>query len=241
MLSEMKPVPLDDAAKALANDLGFEHNENSIMSYEEHQQKVIKEVQASLEVLVYDVVEGISAIYSVLDEAITKSDSSNVVIPTLEEIKERFIALSSPPPENEEATLQELLKISDDALAVMFVAAYLLQSDKRYKLASSAFQALTLFAPKIADSWIGLGMALEMQGKKEEALDAFRFAVTVEPSNAAGYQQAAILAYELNDLELAHEIIQSAKDWMIGSGLEADKLNTLASEIDRLDLLMKEL
>ena len=241
MATSTKAHQLADFAKTLALEMGSNYQPSPLVSYEQHQEKFIQKIETGLDDLVADFVQGLRAIYSVIDEAIAKSSSSPVQLPTLEQIADRLIQLGQEPIADEELTLQELLNISDSALSVMFVGAHLLQTASKYDQAAKAFQALTLLHPKIGDFWIGLGAALEMQDKKEEALDAFRAAAILEPSNAAGYQQAAILAYELDDYKGACEIIQGAKDWMIDSGLPANELEELEREITKLDAIFKDL
>ncbi len=210
-------MTMHELAKEFAQELGEEYKENALVSYEQYEAQVINRYESGLKTLLEDFTEGLQAIYDCLEEAKVSAHAENVVLPSLEELKNRLSNLSNKPIDNEEAVLQELLEISDEALSVMFVAAHLLKSKGASNLAVKAFQALTLLLPQIGDFWIGLGASLEMQGSKEDALDAYRAATILEPSNPVGYQQAALMAYELNQKDVAREIIQTAKAFALKS------------------------
>ncbi len=210
-------MSMHDLAREFAAELGEPYRENPLVDYEKYQAEVLAKIEKGLESLLEDFTEGIEAIYEVLEEAKVSANATNVQIPTLEEIGRRLSKLSEKGEKNDEAVLQELLEVSDEALSIMFVAAHLIKSKGSSNRAVKAFQALTLLLPQIGDFWLGLGASLELQGSKEDALDAYRAATILEPSNPAGYQQAALLAFEMNQKDVAQEIIQTAKAWALKS------------------------
>lgn len=224
-----------ELAKSFAKEMGGTYRENPLTSPQKHEEQLINNLEKGLESLVEDFNQGLIAIYAVLEEAKVASNATNVAIPSLEELQERLANLSDKPVTDEETVLQELLEISDEALSVMFVAAHHHLSKNDYIQAANAFQVLTLLLPQIGDFWIGLGSSLEMQQKREEALDAFRAATILEPWNPAGYARACILALEMNQKDVAREIIHTAREWVAKSGI---KQPAFEEEISSLEAIL---
>ena len=74
-------------------------------------------------------------------------------------------------------TLQAVLGFADDMLLEMYEVAFGLFEQKRYSECIDAFVFLTTVNPNVSSFWLGLGSALQMDERLDEALAAYRIAI----------------------------------------------------------------
>ncbi len=98
-------------------------------------------------------------------------------------------------------TLQAVLGFADDILLDMYEVAFGLFEQKRYSECIDAFIFLTTINPNVASFWLGLGSALQMDARLDEALAAYEIAITKDPVRMDGYLYAARCCMQLKDFE----------------------------------------
>lgn len=114
-------------------------------------------------------------------------------------------------------SLQEILEIPEATMLNLYKAACHLFENHHYVEAADAFLFLISLNGHSPDYWIGLGMATQMYGDFEAAIDAYEMAAVYQIENPIPYfylakclfamhkKQSAIQAFEIS-IEYAAEI-----------------------------------
>lgn len=97
-------------------------------------------------------------------------------------------------------TLQAVLGFADDMLLEMYEVAFGLFEEKRYSECIDAFVFLTTVNPNVSSFWLGLGSALQMDDRLDEALAAYRIAITKDPLRLDSYLYAARLCMQMKEV-----------------------------------------
>jgi tetratricopeptide (TPR) repeat protein len=97
--------------------------------------------------------------------------------------------------------LQAVLGFADDILLDMYEVAFGLFEAKRYTECIDAFIFLTTVNPNVGSFWLGLGSALQMDARLDEALAAYKIAITKDPERLDGYLYAARCCMQLKDYD----------------------------------------
>lgn len=156
-----------------------------------------------------------------------------------------LIALCSNLPENHEQyvgqlsqgfCLQEIARISDETLQLLYLAAKSLYEHKRHKEARDAFAFLTLLNPGKFAFWLGLGDSEYMMHRYEQALVAYSFASHTNASDPVChlyscrcYEKIKDFDNALNALDLALCVIGERSDytgWKSAIATEKMRLET---------------
>jgi type III secretion system low calcium response chaperone LcrH/SycD len=109
-------------------------------------------------------------------------------------------------------TPQELLEFSDEAMAKFYQAAYRLFEHKRYTDAANAFLFLVTLNTHNHDYWLGLGMATQMTGDYESAIDAYEMAAATDISSPVPYFYLAKCLFAMHDRTSALQALDLALD-----------------------------
>jgi type III secretion system low calcium response chaperone LcrH/SycD len=113
-------------------------------------------------------------------------------------------------------TLQAVLGFADDILLDMYEVAFGLFEAKRYAECIDAFIFLTTVNPNVSSFWLGLGSALQMEQRHDEALAAYKVAITKDPERLDGYLYAARCCMQMKEFEEGQKIcdvaLELAKD-----------------------------
>ncbi|EFB42764.1 SycD/LcrH family type III secretion system chaperone [Parachlamydia acanthamoebae] len=133
-------------------------------------------------------------------------------------------------------TAQEIMEFSDETMAKFYQAAYYLFERKRYVDAANAFLFLATLNPHNHDYWLGLGMATQLSGHWEAAIDAYEMAAINRLDSPVPYFYLAKCLFAVHDRKSALEALQLAIDY-------ADDLAEYASLKEQAkaarDLLLK--
>lgn len=110
-------------------------------------------------------------------------------------------------------TAQEILGFSDETLAKFYNAAYKLFENQKYMDAANAFLFLVTLNPYNHDYWLGLGMATQMSGDYESAIDAYEMAAVYEMDNPVPYFYLAKCLFAMHDRDSALQALDLALDY----------------------------
>lgn len=108
---------------------------------------------------------------------------------------------------------QEILEFSNETMAKFYQAAYFLFEKKRYTEAADAFLFLATLNPHNHDYWLGLGMATQLNGNWEAAIDAYEMAAINRLDSPVPYFYLAKCLFAVHDRKSALEAIQLAIDY----------------------------
>ncbi len=110
-------------------------------------------------------------------------------------------------------TAQEILGFSDQAMGKFYRAAYHLFEHKRYQDAANAFLFLVTLNAFNHDYWLGLGMATQMSGDFESAVDAYEMAAITDVHNPIPYFYLAKCLFAMHDRDSALEALNLAMEY----------------------------
>lgn len=110
-------------------------------------------------------------------------------------------------------TAQEIMGFSDVMMAKFYGAAYQLFEGKRYVDAANAFLFLVTLNPYNHDYWLGLGMATQLNGNFESAIDAYEMAAICEVDNPVPYFYLAKCLFAMHDRDSALQALDLALDY----------------------------
>lgn len=108
---------------------------------------------------------------------------------------------------------QEILQLSAEQMARFYSAAYNLFQQHHYKEAADAFLFLIALNSTNHDTWVGLGMATQMLGDYEGAIDAYELAAACELDSPVPYFYLAKCLFAIHDRENALEAIELALEY----------------------------
>lgn len=107
-------------------------------------------------------------------------------------------------------TLQAVLGFADDILLDMYEVAFGLFEQKRYSECIDAFIFLTTINPSVSSFWLGLGSALQMEQRLDEAMAAYKVAISKDPERLDGYLYAARCCMQMKEYEEGQKICDIA-------------------------------
>ncbi len=110
-------------------------------------------------------------------------------------------------------TAQEIMGFSDETMAKFYRAAYQLFEHRHYVDAGNAFLFLVTLNPYIHDYWLGLGMASQMCGDFEAAVDAYEMAAVYELENPVPYFYLAKCFFAIHDRDNAMQALSLAIEY----------------------------
>lgn len=108
---------------------------------------------------------------------------------------------------------QEILEFSNETMAKFYKAAYHLFEHKRYTDAANAFVFLVTLNTHNHDYWLGLGMATQMCGDYEAAIDAYEMAAVIDTESPVPYFYLAKCLFAIHDRESALQAIDLALEY----------------------------
>lgn len=111
---------------------------------------------------------------------------------------------------------QEILEISNEAMAEFYKAAHQLFQHKRYMDAANAFLYLATLNSYNYEYWLGLGMATQMCQDFESAIDAYEMAAICELDNPVPYFYLAKCFFAINDKENAMNALELTLEYSQG-------------------------
>ena len=115
-------------------------------------------------------------------------------------------------------TAQEILEFSDITMAKFYGAAYRLFEHRHYVDAANAFLFLVTLNPYNHDYWLGLGMATQLNGDFEGAIDAYEMAAICELENPIPYFYLAKCLFAMHERDSALEALDLALEYASGRG-----------------------
>lgn len=135
-------------------------------------------------------------------------------------------------------TAQEIMEFSNETMAKFYRAAYHLFENRHYLDAGNAFLFLVTLNPYNHDYWLGLGMATQMLGDYEAAIDAYEMAAMRDITSPVPYFYLAKCLFAIHDRESALQALDLALEYAEESS-EYDELRQQAKAARAL--LLKEL
>jgi type III secretion system low calcium response chaperone LcrH/SycD len=114
---------------------------------------------------------------------------------------------------SEGKTPQEIMGFSDETMAKFYGAAYKLFEHQRYQEAMNAFVFLVTLNSYNADYWLGLGMASQITGDHEMAIDAYEMAAICTLDNPVPYFYLAKCLFAIHDRESALQALSLALEY----------------------------
>lgn len=108
---------------------------------------------------------------------------------------------------------QEILGFSDHTMAKFYGAAYKMFEHRKYSDAANAFLFLVTINAFNHDYWLGLGMATQMLGDFEGAVDAYEMAAITDVNNPIPYFYLAKCLFAMHDRDSALEAINLALEY----------------------------
>jgi type III secretion system low calcium response chaperone LcrH/SycD len=114
---------------------------------------------------------------------------------------------------SEGKTAQEILEISNEAMAKFYGASYHLFEHQQYTEASNAFLFLVTLNPHNSDYWLGLGMATQLCGNYESAIDSYEMAAVYEMENPVPYFYLAKCLFAIHDRDSALQALELALEY----------------------------
>lgn len=110
-------------------------------------------------------------------------------------------------------TAQQILELSNETMDKLYQAAYTLNEHKRYADAANAFLFLITLNPYDFNYWISLGIASQMCGQYEAAIDAYEIAAIYQIENPTPYFYMAKCLFSIHDRESALEAFNMAIEY----------------------------
>lgn len=110
-------------------------------------------------------------------------------------------------------TAQDIMGFSDEAMAKFYQAAYHLFEKEKYLEAADAFLFLVTLNPKNPEFWLGLGMATQMCGNFEDAIDAYEMAAYYKLDDPVPYFYLAKCLFAINDRDNALQALDLAVEY----------------------------
>lgn len=110
-------------------------------------------------------------------------------------------------------TAQEIMGFSDDTMAKFYKAAYHLFENRHYTDAANAFLFLVTLNPHNHDYWLGLGMATQLYGDYESAIDAYEMAAVTDVESPVPYFYLAKCLFAIHDRESALQALDLALEY----------------------------
>lgn len=108
---------------------------------------------------------------------------------------------------------QEILGFSNETMAKFYKAAYHLFENKRHIDAANAFLFLVTLNPYNHEYWLGLGMATQLSGDYESAIDAYEMAAITESESPIPYFYLAKCLFAIHDRESALQALDLALEY----------------------------
>lgn len=108
---------------------------------------------------------------------------------------------------------QQILEISDATMEELYKTAYQLSEHKRYAAAAKAFLFLVTLNPYEFNYWLSLGIASQMCGEYEAAIDAYEIAAIYQLENPMPYFYMAKCLFSIHDRESALEAFNLAIEY----------------------------
>lgn len=134
-------------------------------------------------------------------------------------------------------TAQQIMGFSDEVMAKFYGAAYRLFEARHFIDAGNAFLFLVTLNPYNHEYWLGLGMATQMNGDYESAIDAYEMAAICRLESPVPYFYLAKCLFAIHDRESALQALELAIEYS-GEGLEFAALKQQA--IAARDLLLND-
>lgn len=110
-------------------------------------------------------------------------------------------------------TAQDILEFSNETMAKFYGAAYRLFEHRLYVDAANAFLFLVTLNPYNHDYWLGLGMATQLNGDFEAAIDAYEMAAISEIENPVPYFYLAKCLFAMHERDSALEALDLALEY----------------------------
>lgn len=107
-------------------------------------------------------------------------------------------------------TGQEILEISDDMMAKFYQVARHLFENHRYETSANVFLFLVTLNAHQSEYWLGLGMATQMGGNFEAAIDAYEMAAIYECENPVPYFYLAKCLFAIHERQSAIQALEIA-------------------------------
>ncbi len=132
---------------------------------------------------------------------------------------------------------QHIMGFSDEAMSKFYEAGYELFRASKFMDAANAFLFLVTLNPYNHDYWLGLGMATQMYGDYEAAVDAYEMAAVCQLESPVPYFYLAKCLFAMHERESALEALNLAIDYS-AERTEYEELKQNA--IEARDLLLKD-
>lgn len=110
-------------------------------------------------------------------------------------------------------TPQEIVGFSQETMAKFYGAAYHLFENRHYKDAADAFLFLVTLNAYNHDYWLGLGMASQMCGEFELAIDSYEMAAICNMDNPIPYFYLAKCLFAMHDRSSALQALELAIEY----------------------------
>lgn len=110
-------------------------------------------------------------------------------------------------------TAQEIIGFSQETMAKFYGAAYHLFENRHYKDAADAFLFLVTLNAYNHDYWLGLGMASQMCGDFDLAVDAYEMAAICNMDNPVPYFYLAKCLFAMHDRSSALQALDLAIEY----------------------------
>ncbi|MEI8364999.1 MAG: SycD/LcrH family type III secretion system chaperone [Parachlamydiaceae bacterium] len=110
-------------------------------------------------------------------------------------------------------TPQEILGFPDETMAKFYHAANTLFEGRHYTDAANAFLFLVTLNTHNHDYWLGLGMATQMCGDFEAAIDAYEMAAMTDVESPVPYFYLAKCLFAIHDRDSALQAIELALEY----------------------------
>jgi len=110
-------------------------------------------------------------------------------------------------------TAQEIVGFSQETMAKFYGAAYHLFENRHYKNAADAFLFLVTLNAYNHDYWLGLGMASQMCGDFDLAVDSYEMAAICNMDNPIPYFYLAKCLFAMHDRESALQALDLAIEY----------------------------
>lgn len=183
-----------------------DHRRDPLESFESF---CTRQEQASAENAKSCIDEWMQAFRIIIEELSSAHDSQ--AIQELLEGAEQYIKLPHEQ-KNEETTLKELFKYSQELVEKIYQVGRVNVERGHFAEASKVFALLITLDPGFSACWIMLGVALKMEKKWEESLEALDIAIQIDPHNPLPHLHAAGCFKELGHREKARQAYKKALD-----------------------------
>lgn len=134
-------------------------------------------------------------------------------------------------------TPQDIMEVSDEVMANLYNAAFQLFESHEYADAANAFLFLISLNPHKYHYWLGLGMATQMSGNFEAAIDSYEMAAIYEVESPTPYFYLAKCLYAMHERQSAMQALEIALQY-------ADDIpeyqELKAQALEAMDLLQKQ-